>query len=183
MSLDGAIPSVCDDELTLADANDRVWNQAELNFKAGDTAQLEKLLRGERKIPPTIRKVLAEFISGNLKIDRRGRGKHGVLSSDAVAEIDRVINGLRFAHKLFSSRGIAEISNEQAGADICDAGDVQRWTRSDMIANINALADRYGVTAAAIKKSATRSQEKRVRTKREFEERAAENFRKRREGQ
>jgi hypothetical protein len=134
------------------------WVLARDAYLAGEPLALEKMLDGESPIPAEIRKFLAEVVSGELTVNKRGKGKRTVVLSHierrVIAATIEMMRGI-IRGNAASNRAVMERYNAgkvpENGDYTIDCGDVRRKANKRMTDVYADLAKQYGVSEAVIK--------------------------------
>ena len=153
-AVNGQLPPLPSNEQLLAAKLAADWAFAVRAFRVGEPEYLEWLLRGDAKIPPEVRALLADVIAGTLKISRRGKGKKSALGLRDREQI--AVSLARFRGLLRAELDAAEVAadhNAAHGQALIDAGMVRRANDERIARFITSLAERYGVTEAVVKKA------------------------------
>lgn len=130
------------------------WAFAVRAFHAGEPEYLASMVRGGLALPPEVSSLMADVLAGDIKVNRRGKGKKSALGLRDREQIAEALAGYRaLLREGVNGARMAADHNAAHGLDLIDAGDVRRDMDRRIAGVITFMAEKYGVSEAVIKKA------------------------------
>ena len=125
-------------------AGENAWKLAEIEWRAGNPAKLNSLLRSHLDVPLEARSFIAAALGGAIKPDARRR-RSGATKAAAL-ELLSLVRTERDAMLADTDR--IEASAERWG---CETQDVRQWIHDSFNQAVESIAVRYGISPSTLK--------------------------------